>query len=100
MAFDELLTNVISYAYDDEGQHKIDIRVSLLNDAVVIVITDSGIPFNPFQMKTPDTEASIDDRDIGGLGVHLVREMLDQVNYQRKVDQNVVTLVKGIDPEF
>jgi len=100
MAFDELLTNIISYAYDDEGQHEIDIRVSLLNDAVVIVISDSGIPFNPFQLKTPDTEASIDDRDIGGLGVHLVREMLDQVNYQRKVDQNVVTLVKGIDPEF
>ena len=100
MVFDELLTNIISYAFGDDKQHKISIHVSMMNDSVVMVIADDGSPFNPFQMESPDTEASIEDRDIGGLGIHLVSEMLDQVNYQRKVNQNVVTLVKGIDPEF
>lgn len=99
MAFDELLTNIISYAYDDKDQHIIHIRVSLSSNSVLASITDDGIPFNPFHLEAPDTQSSIDEREIGGLGIHLLREMLDQVSYQRKVDRNVITIAKDIDPD-
>ena len=100
MVFDELLTNVISYAYGDEETHIIEIKVELIDDSILMVIMDDGLPFNPFIQDTPDTELDVDEREIGGLGIHLVMEMLDQVSYQRRVDHNVVTLMKGIDPEI
>ncbi len=59
-------------------------------------ITDDGIPFNPFGVETPDTKLSLEEREIGGLGIHLVRKVMDKVSYQRRIDKNVVTLVKDI----
>ena len=58
------------------------------------MISDDGKPFNPFQLAAPNTEASIEERDIGGLGIHLVKKMFDSVNYQRNIEKNVVTLIK------
>ena len=99
MAFDELLTNIISYAYEDGSEHEIDIKVSSLNDSFVVVISDDGLPFNPFTREDPDTELSVEDRDIGGLGIHLVKNLMDEVYYKRQVDKNVITLVKKIPIE-
>ena len=98
MVFDELLTNIISYAYQDESEHTIAIKISLMNDELVLVISDDGIPFNPFHMNEPDTNLDIDEREIGGLGIHLVTNMLDQVSYQRNINENMVTLIKAIEP--
>ena len=61
-----------------------------------ITISDDGIPFNPFQKASPDLKASLEDRDIGGLGIHLVRELMDSVSYKRGVGRNIVTLVKDL----
>jgi sigma-B regulation protein RsbU (phosphoserine phosphatase) len=99
MAFDELLTNIISYAYEDGSEHEIDIKVSSMSDSVVVVISDDGLPFNPFTREDPDTDLSIEDRDIGGLGIHLVKNLMDEVYYKRHVDKNVITLVKKIPSE-
>ena len=97
MAFDELLTNIISYGYVDRARHEIGIKVSLLHDAVIIVITDDGLPFNPFTREEPDTELSIEERGIGGLGIHLVKNVMDEAYYKRHIDSNVITLVKHIE---
>jgi serine phosphatase RsbU (regulator of sigma subunit)/anti-sigma regulatory factor (Ser/Thr protein kinase) len=97
MAFDELLTNIISYAYVDGASHEIGIKVSLIQDAVVIVITDDGLPFNPFTREDPDTDLSIEERGIGGLGIHLVKNVMDEAYYKRHVDRNVITIVKNIE---
>ena len=97
MSFDELLTNIISYAYEDGSEHEIDIKVSMINDAVVIVISDDGLPFNPFTREDPDTGLSIEERDIGGLGIHLVKKLMDEVYYKRQIDRNVITLVKKVE---
>jgi sigma-B regulation protein RsbU (phosphoserine phosphatase) len=94
MALDDLLTNVVSYAYNDEQQHKIGVRISVVESSIVVVITDDGMPFNPFQMENPNTKASIEERDMGGLGIHLVKKMFDHVAYHRNIEKNVVTLVK------
>ena len=63
----------------------------------MVTITDDGIPFDPFSVKTPDTDLSIDEREIGGLGIHLVRNMMDKVSYQRKDNKNIVNLIKVLN---
>lgn len=94
MVLDELLNNVVSYAYDDDKGHTIELDVELVDGAVILTIIDDGIPFNPFTSKPPDTTAGIEDREIGGLGIHLVKEMMDDSSYQRRVEQNVVKITK------
>jgi len=96
---DELLTNIVSYAYQDEARHKIKVRAELTEDALQLTIDDDGVPFNPFESAAPDTTLSMDEREVGGLGIHLVRSMVDDVSYQRRIDGNSVTVViKRLDP--
>lgn len=97
MVFDELLNNTISYGYHDDDEHTIDIQVDVYPSYLSVVIRDDGIPFNPFSLDAPDTTLSIEEREIGGLGVHLVRNVMDDVSYERKVNQNVLTLMKNLD---
>jgi sigma-B regulation protein RsbU (phosphoserine phosphatase) len=94
MVFDELLSNVISYGYEDAGAHTIELRVEARGGRLAVIVEDDGKPFNPFTMEAPDTELGIEERAIGGLGIHLVRNVMDHVSYQRRTDRNVVTLVK------
>ncbi len=94
MVFDELLNNTISYGYQDDDEHTIDIQVDVYPSYLSVVIRDDGVPFNPFTREDPNIELSIEDREIGGLGIHLVRNVMDEVSYERKVNQNVLTLVK------
>jgi sigma-B regulation protein RsbU (phosphoserine phosphatase) len=96
LVFDELLNNTISYAYKDEEVHDIEIGVELSRDRLTIRISDDGIPFNPFGLQDPDTSLSLEDREVGGLGIHIVRNVMDEVSYQRKIARNLVTLVKRI----
>ena len=97
MVFDELLTNVISYAYDDEEAHSIDITAGCDNGRLTIGITDDGIPFNPFSREDPDTTLSLEEREIGGLGIHLVKNTMDETLYQRRHNRNTVTLIKKLE---
>ncbi len=93
---ENMLNNIITYVYSDEDEHNIEIKVELSGDRLTVSITDDGIPFNPFGIETPDTKLSIEERKIGGLGVHLVRKVMDKVSYQRRIDKNVITLVKDM----
>ena len=97
MVFDELLTNIISYAYSDEEAHSIDIAISSNEGELAIDITDDGGPFNPFTREDPDTTLSLEERDIGGLGIHLVKNAMDETLYQRRHNRNTVTLIKNLD---
>jgi sigma-B regulation protein RsbU (phosphoserine phosphatase) len=92
VALDDLLTNVIRYAYPQGGDHLIEVRIELDKEGIRIQIQDDGMPFDPFDEVEPDTELSLEDRDVGGLGIHLVEQMMDQVMYQRVDDKNVVQL--------
>jgi sigma-B regulation protein RsbU (phosphoserine phosphatase) len=96
LAFDELLNNIVSYGFPDGGEHEIHVGVEKFNQRLTITIIDDGVPFNPFQRETPDLEASLEERQIGGLGIHLVRSLMDEVSYKRGVDRNIVTLIKKL----
>ena len=99
LALDELLNNTISYGFQDDGDHEIGLRIEASTTRLTVTLTDSGIPFNPFSMSSPDTSLGVEERDIGGLGIHLVRSTMDEVSYKRRVDCNVVTLIKYLDED-
>jgi sigma-B regulation protein RsbU (phosphoserine phosphatase) len=90
------LNNVISYAYNDDGEHDIEIRMELAGDRLIVTITDDGVPFNPLSMATPRTDQTLEDREVGGIGIHLVRNLVDNVSYQRRIDKNVLTLMSHL----
>ena len=94
LSVDELLTNTISYGYEDSEEHRIDLLLRLNGDVLEIEICDDGIPFEPTSAEIPDTDAPIEDRPIGGLGIFLTRQMMDSFNYRRDGGRNVVTLTK------
>ncbi len=99
LIFDELLSNVISYAFPDEGDHEISAHIEFVAERLTVTISDDGLPFNPLSAKTPDTKADLEDRELGGLGIHLVRSLVDDVAYHRRIDKNVLTLVKHLDSD-
>ncbi len=100
LVFDELLNNIISYAYDDDKEHHIGVEIELTHKKLIVSITDDGLPFNPFAGKTPDITIGLEDRKIGGLGIHLVRSLMDKARYQRRVDKNIVILIKYFHNEI
>ncbi|MEE8120787.1 MAG: SpoIIE family protein phosphatase, partial [Anaerolineales bacterium] len=95
--FDELLSNVISYAYDDDDEHDIEVRMERVGKRLTVTITDDGVPFNPLSEEKPDTDLSLEDREIGGLGIHLVRNLVDDVSYQRRIGKNVMTMMQNLE---
>jgi anti-sigma regulatory factor (Ser/Thr protein kinase) len=97
VVIDELLMNIISYAYPDDDRHDICIKVELSTDRLKVSMVDDGVPFNPLGIETPDTELSLEEREIGGLGIHLIRKMMDRVSYQRRIEKNVISVVKFLN---
>lgn len=96
LAIEELATNCIKYAYDDDRQHEIEIELALTPRALTIAVIDDGHPFDPLAVPPPDMHPEIEDRPIGGLGIHVLRTLADQMTYERRDETNRVTLTKQI----
>ncbi len=94
--FDEMLNNIISYGYVDDKVHEIIIKVEILNDRLKVEIIDDGIPFNPLNLADPDITSSIEDREIGGLGIHFTKQFSDKIYYRRGVNRNILNIIKMI----
>ena len=95
--FDELLNNIISYAFQEGRLHIIHIYVTYEAPKIIAQISDDGIPFNLFEAAVPDLASDIDERPIGGLGIHMVRQIMDEYFYEWNNNRNWVTLVKIIE---
>ena len=95
LALEEAVVKVMSYAYPgSHGDVKVDIKID--DQKVVSILTDSGIPFDPTQKGDVDTTLPAEERPIGGLGIHLVKQIMDKVSYQYVGNQNILTLEKNI----
>jgi serine/threonine-protein kinase RsbW len=96
LASEELLVNVINYAYPDiNGEIEITCTPKQ-NKGLEVEIVDSGIPFNPLSQPEPDTKAPLEKRKIGGLGIHLIRNTMDELNYKRQEGRNIFTFLKNL----
>ena len=96
LALEEAVTNVILYAYPDGTDGLVDIEATVRDDSLEFVISDSGKPFDPTAAPEADVTLGFEEREIGGLGIHLVRQIMDEVIYERVEDKNVLTLIKHI----
>jgi len=94
-ACEEIIVNVMNYAYLD-GEGDLEMCFSDGGGFIEIVFIDSGKPFNPLEKHDTDISLSADEREIGGLGIHMVKKLVDEVNYEYKNNQNVLTLVKNL----
>ena len=96
LAVEEAVVNVINYAYPDDTEGDITVKMMSDGETLQCQIIDSGIPFDPTTKEKVDITLSAAERQVGGLGILLVRELMDSINYERKDEQNVLTLTKKI----
>ena len=92
LVLEEAVVNVINYAYPKEEHQSIYLSAKLLEDSIVFVLTDTGLEFDPTKAPDADITLSADDRPIGGLGIFLIRQIMNQVKYERIDGKNVLTL--------
>jgi serine/threonine-protein kinase RsbW len=96
VALDDLLANALSHGQTGRDPCSVTVEVELDRERVTVIVTDDGPPFDPFARAAPDTTLSVEERPIGGLGIHLVGQLMDKVDYQRRDGHNVVVLVKEL----
>lgn len=93
LACEEVLVNVINYAYPGKNGD-LEIAIESVEKGLKITVADSGIPFDPLSLPMPDINAPMEERRIGGLGIYLMRKIMDEVTYRRENDRNILTMVK------
>jgi anti-sigma regulatory factor (Ser/Thr protein kinase) len=98
LALEEIVTNIIQHGYNGREEYDITIRFSLDKHNLRIQIKDGAPEFNPINVPEPDDlNKTLEDRNVGGLGIHLVKKFTDNFSYRRMNSKNVITLLKRID---
>lgn len=97
LALDEIITNIISYGFPNGGRSEIEVDLFLDDNKIVARVLDRGRPFNPLDRSGPDLESGVDERKLGGLGVHFAQTLMDEVDYWRQSDKNCLLLVKRFE---
>jgi anti-sigma regulatory factor (Ser/Thr protein kinase) len=90
LCIDELITNIIAHAYNDTLEHAVLLDCKILDNRIELELRDDGLAFDPTTQTRPDVKLSLEERDIGGLGIHLVMTLMDEVTYSREGDFNVL----------
>ena len=96
LALEEVVSNVMLYAYPKDRSGQVFVEFVKVKNQLTFIVTDGGIPFDPTQQKEVDISLSAEERPIGGLGIHLVRQLMDSIEYRREEALNVLTLIKTI----
>ncbi|MBO7547115.1 MAG: ATP-binding protein [Bacteroidales bacterium] len=96
LALEEAVTNVIMYAYPAGSDGLVSIEAVIRDDALDFILSDSGVPFDPTEAREADVTLPAEDRPIGGLGIFLVRNIMDEVTYRREDGKNILTMRKHL----
>ena len=96
LGLEEIVVNVMSYAYPEGQDGYVDIEACSDGNELTLTVSDGGVEFDPTAVAAPDTDLAAEDRDQGGLGILLARSMMDYVGYERAGDKNVLTLKKSL----
>jgi sigma-B regulation protein RsbU (phosphoserine phosphatase) len=100
LALEEAVVNIIDYAYPKDVVGEIVVTAAIADNTLQVTITDSGRPFDPTMAPEPDTTLPLEQREIGGLGIHLIRTIMDSVTYSRLPSANCLSLTKRLSPRF
>ncbi|MFP4548446.1 MAG: ATP-binding protein [Fidelibacterota bacterium] len=97
LVLEEIFTNIVNYGFRDTETHDIHLNFQYDKEEITITISDDGIPFNPLKaVKPPDLNAGIEDTPVGGLGFHIVRKLMDKIDYKRENNKNHLILSKEV----
>jgi serine/threonine-protein kinase RsbW len=96
LVLDEVVANIISHGYDDTAEHQIHVTLALDESVLAIRVEDDGRPFDPLAAPPPDLDLPLEERPVGGLGIHIVRSVMDAVEYQRDGGRNILIMKKTI----
>ncbi len=96
LVMEEAFTNIVNYAYLDEQPHSIEVSFLRNDGSLVVTIIDDGQPYDPTAKDDPDISLSAEERNIGGLGIFLIKKIMDKVEYRREDNKNVFILTKYI----
>ncbi len=99
LALDEAMTNTIAYGWPEGGDHEIALTLSIIGGAVLAEVSDDGRTFDPLEVPPPDLESDLESRPIGGLGVHFMKTLMDEVSYRREGGRNILTMRKRFAAE-
>jgi serine/threonine-protein kinase RsbW len=100
LALEEVVINIISYGFDDENEHQIFVNFDLAGRELILEVQDEAPPFNPLEVPMPDLKTPVEEREIGGLGIYLVRQIMDKVEYRRENDRNILIMKKAAPSEM
>ena len=98
LAMEEALANVIMYAYPKGEKGEVTLTANIDDNAICMEIRDKGMPFNPLQQQEADLNVSLEERQIGGLGIHLIKEIMDEVRYAYENGHNVLQMQLYLKP--
>jgi len=96
LALDEVVSNVVLYGYDEPSDDTITVHVETSGENLLASVQDSGREFDPLSVPIPDLSLTLDARKIGGLGIHLMRSLMDEVQYRRSDGKNILSMRKRI----
>ena len=96
LVLEEMLANVILHGYQDQGDHEIVVKLESQGGELTLAIEDDGVVFNPLEKPRPDLTVPLAERQVGGLGIFLVRELMDHLQYERLEDRNRLTMKKRV----
>ena len=99
LALEEAVVNVMQYAYPAETHGTVTIEAVFNKEQLRFILSDAGTPFDPTAKEDVDVSLEVGDREIGGLGIHLIRQIMDDISYEYKDGKNVLTLHKKINRE-
>ena len=94
LVLEEILTNIIKYSYDDTLVHEIAVEIEKDSESLKFRVEDDGKPFDPTEHYNPDIEKDFEDREIGGMGIHLIKRLMDVVEYEFSNGRNILVVKK------
>lgn len=96
IVMDEIINNIVSYAFNDKGEHIIQVSMRYYEGILTISFSDDGKPFNPLEKEDPELCEDLKDREIGGLGIFLVKNLMDDICYKREGERNILFVSKSV----
>lgn len=98
LSIDELFVNIVSYGFQDDSHHIVEVKIKTIGDSVQVDLIDDGLAFNPLKdAPEPDLDAALEDRRVGGVGIHIVKALMNEVSYSRNGDKNHLRMIKKLD---
>lgn len=97
ICLDEAFTNIVSYGFTDDMEHLIKFTIDRDHDVLILRVEDDGIPFNPVAQKDPEIATDLLNIKVGGLGIHIIKKLMDDICYRRKQGKNKLILKKFLE---